>query len=236
MIGEPFNEGAPSRPTKAKGRRPRDGRGVPPVASLRKYRRTPIYARTVPKGSPSEAVTISSPERRMYAHFLGRDCFCLSGKPGTEGSPPRATGNGSGIQVSHRGGKSATKPKACARITAIIPRVIEGKSECERRSAKLCVRPARACNGTVPAAPARRAEQRIRARLSPSMETRMTTHRFRVGQKVQLSRGYPFRMAADGFYEVVRQLPDNAGEFYYRIKSSREAHERVAKESELEKA
>jgi len=68
------------------------------------------------------------------------------------------------------------------------------------------------------------------------MEARMTTHRFRVGQKVQLSRGYPFRMAAEGFYEVVRQLPDNAGEFYYRIKSSREAHERVAKESELEKA
>jgi hypothetical protein len=74
------------------------------------------------------------------------------------------------------------------------------------------------------------------ARPLQSMEMRMTTHRFRVGQKVQLSRGYPFRMAADGFYEVVRQLPDNAGEFYYRIKSSREAHERVAKESELEKA
>jgi hypothetical protein len=62
------------------------------------------------------------------------------------------------------------------------------------------------------------------------------THRFRVGQKVQLTRSYPLRMAADGFYEVIRQLPDNAGEFYYRIKSSREAHERVAKESELEKA
>ena len=57
-----------------------------------------------------------------------------------------------------------------------------------------------------------------------------------MGQKVQLSRGYPLRMAAEGFYEVIRQLPDDAGEFYYRIKSSREAHERVAKESELEKA
>jgi hypothetical protein len=64
----------------------------------------------------------------------------------------------------------------------------------------------------------------------------MTMHRFRVGQKVQLSRGYPLRMAAAGFYEVIRQLPDDAGEFCYRIKSSREAHERVAKESELEKA
>jgi hypothetical protein len=61
-------------------------------------------------------------------------------------------------------------------------------------------------------------------------------HRFRVGQKVQLSRNHPMRMAADGLYEVIRQLPDNAGEFYYRIKSSREAHVRVVKESELEKA
>jgi hypothetical protein len=43
-------------------------------------------------------------------------------------------------------------------------------------------------------------------------------------------------MAAVGTYQVVRQLPDAAGELHYRIKSSREAHERVARESELEKA
>jgi hypothetical protein len=67
------------------------------------------------------------------------------------------------------------------------------------------------------------------------METRMTTYRFRVGQKVQLS-SHRSRMAAVGTYQVVRQLPDSAGELSYRIKSSREAHERVAKESELEKA
>jgi ferredoxin len=30
------------------------------------------------KACPSEAVTISSPERRMYAHFLGRDRFARS--------------------------------------------------------------------------------------------------------------------------------------------------------------
>ncbi len=64
----------------------------------------------------------------------------------------------------------------------------------------------------------------------------MTTyHRFRVGQKVLLSRAYPLRMATGATYEIVRQLPDSAGEFHYRIKSTREPHERVAKESELEK-
>jgi hypothetical protein len=64
----------------------------------------------------------------------------------------------------------------------------------------------------------------------------MTTHRFRVGQKVQLQHGFPLQKAALGDYQIVRQLPDSAGEFHYRIKSSREAHERVVKESDLEVA
>jgi len=64
----------------------------------------------------------------------------------------------------------------------------------------------------------------------------MATHRFRLGQKVQLTGGYPYRSAAVGDYEIVRQLPKAGDEFEYRIKSSREPHERVVKESELEKA
>jgi hypothetical protein len=67
-------------------------------------------------------------------------------------------------------------------------------------------------------------------------EKRMSDHRFRLGQKVQFTRGYPYRNSADGLYEIVRQLPDSNGEFLYRIKSVREPHERVVKESELEKA
>ncbi len=58
-------------------------------------------------------------------------------------------------------------------------------------------------------------------------------HRFRIGQKVQLARAYPFQSAAEGQYEVVRQLPDSNGEYQYRIKSVNEPHERVVKESEL---
>ena len=64
----------------------------------------------------------------------------------------------------------------------------------------------------------------------------MAKHRFRTGQKVHYTRGYPYRNSADGPYEVVRQLPDSEGEFHYRIKSVREPHERVVKESDLEKA
>ena len=64
----------------------------------------------------------------------------------------------------------------------------------------------------------------------------MTNHRFRIGQKVQLTQGYPLRKETAGAYTIVRQLPDVAGEFQYRIKSSRESHERVANERDLEVA
>jgi hypothetical protein len=62
------------------------------------------------------------------------------------------------------------------------------------------------------------------------------THQFRSGQTVRLCRGLPYRSAADGDYKIVRQLPDNGGELQYRIKSTREPHDRVVKESDLEKA
>jgi hypothetical protein len=61
------------------------------------------------------------------------------------------------------------------------------------------------------------------------------TPQFRSGQTVRLSRGLPYKSAADGDYKIVRQLPDNGGEQQYRIKSVREPHERVVKESDLEK-
>lgn len=64
----------------------------------------------------------------------------------------------------------------------------------------------------------------------------MMAHRFRLGQRVRFSRGYPYRNAAVGSYEVIRQLPRAEGEYQYRIKSAQEQHERVVKESELEAA
>jgi hypothetical protein len=60
-------------------------------------------------------------------------------------------------------------------------------------------------------------------------------HRFRPGQSVRLRRGYPYRGAADGSYQIVRQLPEDGGEYQYRIRNAREQHERVVKEHELER-
>ena len=54
-------------------------------------------------------------------------------------------------------------------------------------------------------------------------------HKFRVGQTVSLNQ----RNAPDGLYQIIKQLPEERLEPEYRIKSIKEPHERVARESEL---
>jgi len=51
-----------------------------------------------------------------------------------------------------------------------------------------------------------------------------------------LSADISSRHAADGLYQVTRQLPCCDGDYRYQIKSPREQHESVVKESELEAA
>jgi hypothetical protein len=58
---------------------------------------------------------------------------------------------------------------------------------------------------------------------------------FRPGQTVRLARSFPYKSAADGDYKIVSQLPDDGRELQYRVKSVREPHERVVKESDLAK-
>ena len=60
------------------------------------------------------------------------------------------------------------------------------------------------------------------------------TYRYDIGQTVSFSRGFPYREAATGDYQVLCRLPRRDGEYQYRIKSAHEPHERVVKESELE--
>ena len=60
----------------------------------------------------------------------------------------------------------------------------------------------------------------------------MPNHKFRIGQFVQLSSAAS-RNASGGAYVVTKQLPENAGEYEYRIKSINEPHERLVRESEL---
>jgi len=61
----------------------------------------------------------------------------------------------------------------------------------------------------------------------------MAHHKFKVGQLVDYAPARPGMPTSGRQYEIVRQLPAEAGEFQYRVKSKGETFERMARESEL---
>ena len=58
-------------------------------------------------------------------------------------------------------------------------------------------------------------------------------HKFGIGMSVYFTASNVARPAASGTYQIVRQLPTEGDDCQYRIKSTTEAFERVAKESQL---
>ena len=62
------------------------------------------------------------------------------------------------------------------------------------------------------------------------------SHKYQVGQVVYYTSPTFGRAAATGSYTVVKLLPSEGDDYQYRIKSSGEAFERVAKESQLDRA
>ena len=66
-------------------------------------------------------------------------------------------------------------------------------------------------------------------------EIALKSHRYQVGETVYYTSPTFGRAAATGTYTVVKLLPSESEDYQYRIKSSGEAFERVAKESQLEK-
>lgn len=61
-------------------------------------------------------------------------------------------------------------------------------------------------------------------------------HKYNVGETVYYTSPSFGRAAATGSYTVVKLLPSDGEDYQYRIKSSGEAFERVAKESQLDRA
>jgi len=67
-----------------------------------------------------------------------------------------------------------------------------------------------------------------------STDIGLSDHRFKIGESVLYSGIYG-RGAASRIYKVTQLLPSEGDDCQYRIKSSDEPHERVVKESELER-
>ena len=61
-------------------------------------------------------------------------------------------------------------------------------------------------------------------------------HKFRLGQTVYFTAKPLGHMTANGSYQIVKLLPSDGEEHQYRIKSTDEAFERVAKESQLDRS
>lgn len=66
------------------------------------------------------------------------------------------------------------------------------------------------------------------------MERPLDSHRYKVGQSVRYTSNMLRFFQAAGEFRVVKLLPADGNEQQYRIKSSTEPHERVAKESQLD--
>ena len=64
----------------------------------------------------------------------------------------------------------------------------------------------------------------------------MTKHKFKVGQTVSYTSRFIGTRSADAIFKITLLLPHEGEEFQYRIKNASEPHERVAKESQLNRA
>jgi hypothetical protein len=64
----------------------------------------------------------------------------------------------------------------------------------------------------------------------------VTNHKFKIGQTVNYTSGSFAIGRGSGVYKDTQLLPPEGDEFQYKIKSAAEPHERVAKESQLDRA
>jgi hypothetical protein len=61
----------------------------------------------------------------------------------------------------------------------------------------------------------------------------VTTHKFKVGETVELHAGRLGANVPRGLYRIERLLPVESGNVQYRVKHVRDGHERVVAESHL---
>jgi hypothetical protein len=59
------------------------------------------------------------------------------------------------------------------------------------------------------------------------------SHRYHLGEEVCFSPPKRSMPRTSGTYKIVRRMPLEEGEYTYRIKSTADAYERVAREGEL---
>jgi hypothetical protein len=113
-------------------------------------------------------------------------------------------------------------------------------SKSARRPVGKAARPTSATAIRAPSIAPKSAAKMIRTPSPPvqpaaGQEIAIMAHKYRVGETVYYTSPTFGRAAATGSYTVVKLLPSEGDDYQYRIKSSGEAFERVAKESQLDR-
>ena len=135
---------------------------------------------------------------------------------------------------------SRQSAKTAGRSTKTARRTAKKSTKSVRSAAKKASKSARSPVGKIDRT-ARVATKMIRTQSPPvqpvvAPEIPIRTHKYQVGEIVYYTSPTFGRAAATGSYTVVKLLPSEGDDYQYRIKSSGEAFERVAKESQLDRA
>jgi hypothetical protein len=135
---------------------------------------------------------------------------------------------------------SRQSAKTAGRSTKTARRTAKKSTKSVRSAAKKASKSARSPIGKIDRT-ARVATKMIRTHSPPvqpvaAPEIPIRTHKYQVGEIVYYTSPTFGRAAATGSYTVVKLLPSEGDDYQYRIKSSGEAFERVAKESQLDRA
>jgi hypothetical protein len=141
--------------------------------------------------------------------------------------------------------KSDRRPaKAARRTVKKIEKTAQAEAKKTSKSARREVgsgnRGLRAINVRSPSVAPKDAPKILRTSSPPVQpmaadEVVVKAHKYHVGESVYFTSPTFGRAAATGSYTVVKLLPSEGDDYQYRIKSSGEAFERVAKESQLDR-
>jgi len=141
---------------------------------------------------------------------------------------------------------STQSAKTARRSTKTVRRTVKKSAKSTRLTAKKASKSARRSvsktGKTAARAPSAVKTAKIIRTASPPMqpisahEVPVRAHKYRIGEMVYFTSPTFGRAPAVGSYTVVKLLPSESDDYQYRIKSSGEAFERVAKESQLDRA
>jgi hypothetical protein len=128
--------------------------------------------------------------------------------------------------------RAAKTARASVKKSPKLPRALAKKAKSLRLSVK----------ARLTSASRAKAPQKIIRTPSPPMQPAVVEqpiilrHKYHVGDIVYYTSPSFGRAAATGSYTVVKLLPSEGDDYQYRIKNTEEAFERVAKESQLDRA